>query len=127
MMLESRFQEKGGINLKNITWKEHTFEVVDEAPLGYVIWSIGENMVDGYLPFVRLGGYDGCQVDTRTMKAMKIEKAQVILAAIGNGQNTSYEMESYVEKHKYAKPGTWEHWISGRMKKAIPIMKSINL
>ena len=32
----------------------HTFEVVEEVPLGYEIWNIGKNMIDGYLPLCRL-------------------------------------------------------------------------
>ena len=28
-----------------------TYEVVTEPPLGYIIWNIGDNAPEGYLPF----------------------------------------------------------------------------
>lgn len=50
----------------------NTFQVVDSVPLGYVIWNIGNNMADGYLPLCQVGGPDGCQVNPDTLKAVKV-------------------------------------------------------
>lgn len=38
------------LDAKTITHHGHTFELVDHVPNGYLIWNIGENMIDGYLP-----------------------------------------------------------------------------
>lgn len=94
------------------------FELVDYIPYGCRIWNIGKNMIDGYLPLVQVGGYDGCQVNTSTMKAIKVDGAQTILAAIGIGPRTVDEMELYVEKNP-------NKWGVDRMKAALPFMKKI--
>lgn len=107
-----------------VTSGEHVFELVDFVPSGYEIWNIGKNMIDGYLPLCRVipGTYN---VEADTLKAIKIDGAQTILAAIGGGQNTIEEMEKYIKRYKNAKPGTWSYSQVQRMKKAIPIMKQI--
>ena len=56
----------------------NTFQVVDSVPLGYVIWNIGNNMADGYLPLCQVGGPDGCQVNPDTLKAVKCDGSQTI-------------------------------------------------
>lgn len=107
-----------------ITSRKNIFELVDSVPLGYQIWNIGKNMIEGYLPLVRVGGYDGCQV-IGTMKAIKLEGSQIILEAIGGGQNTIEAMERYIKRYKNAKPNTWSYRQVERMKKALPFMYSI--
>lgn len=101
-----------------ITSGKHEFELVESVPWGYKIWNIGKNMIDGYLPIVQVGGYDGCQVNTSTMKAIKTDGAQTILEAIGAGPSTVKEMESYIEKHP-------NEWGVDRMKIALPLMRKI--
>ena len=108
-----------------ITHNGHEFELVEAVPYGYVIWNIGKNMIDGYLPVVQVGGYDGCQVNIKTMKAIKTDGAQAILAAIGNGQNNVADMESYVKRYKNAKEGTWSRHMVKKMKLALPYMREI--
>ena len=98
------------------------FEIVDHVPSGYTIWNIGKHMTDGYLPVVRVGGYNGCQVDTTTMKAIKVDGAQTILAACGYGPSTVRDMENYIEKHSGKRSRAHE---IERMRKALPIMKQI--
>ena len=75
----------------------HTFELVDRVPLGYSIWNIGENMADGYLPLCRLAAVQpfpgGRSIEVDTLKAIKCEGAQEILAAAGWGPETLDEME----------------------------------
>ena len=107
-----------------ITVGKDTFEVVDYVPLGYQIWNIGKNMVDGYLPLCRVipGTYN---VEPDTLKAIKIEGAQKILAAIGGGQNTIEKMECYIKRYQNTKPGTWAHRQVQRMQEALPVMRQI--
>ena len=82
----------------------HTFELVDRVPLGYSIWNIGENMADGYLPLCRLAAVQpfpgGRSIEVDTLKAIKCEGAQEILAAAGWGPETLDEMERYIKKNE---------------------------
>jgi hypothetical protein len=96
---------------------------VDFIPYGYKIWNIGKNMIGGYLPLVQTGGYDGCQV-IGVKKAIKIEGAQTILEAIGNGQNTIQEMEDYIKTYKNSKEEIKINQIK-RFERALPIMHKI--
>lgn len=63
-----------------------TYEVVTEPPLGYIIWNIGDNAPEGYLPFCRLKFMQpfegGREIESDTLKAMKCDGAREILAAI---------------------------------------------
>ena len=72
------------------------FEIVDTVPLGYSIWNIGRNMPDGYLPFCRLCAiqpFEGAQcIETDTLKAVKTEGAQTILAAVGRGAGNDLKL-----------------------------------
>lgn len=112
-----------------ITNGKHTFEIVNAVPFGYQIWNIGKNMIDGYLPLCRLKPYQpfegGREIETETLKAIKIKESQTILAAVGGGQNTIKSMEKYIKRYKNAKPGTWSYNQVQRMKKALPIMRQI--
>ena len=51
------------------------YEVVTEPPLGYIIWNIGDNAPEGYLPFCRLKFMQpfegGREIESDTLKAMK--------------------------------------------------------
>ena len=96
--------------MQTIKSGEHVFEIVDRVPCGYTIWNIGKNMVDGYLPLCRL-------------KAVKVDGAQIILEAVGGGQNTPEQMEAYIKRYRNAKPGTWSYKQVRRMKAALPIMR----
>ena len=102
------------------------FTIVENSPLGYKIWNIGNNMVEGYLPLCRLSQYqpfDGGRVtETDTLKAIKTDGAQKILAAIGGGQDTIKKMENYIRRYADAKPGTYAHKQVERIKEALPYM-----
>lgn len=115
--------------MKTITNGRHVFEIVDHVPYGYEIWNIGKNMIDGYLPLCRLSQYQpfpgGRKIEADTLKAIKIEGAQTILAAIGGGQDTIEKMEQYIKRYKNSKPGTYSYRQVQRMKKALPIMRQI--
>jgi len=104
-----------------INYKNNTFEIVDFVPSGYKIWGIGKNMLDGYLPLVQLGGYNGCEVNIKTMKAVKIDGAQTILAAIGYGQETIKEMETYIKRYKNYKTASVKRHVK-RLSEALKVM-----
>lgn len=115
--------------METITMGRYVFELVDSCPHGYEIWNIGKHMPDGYLPFCRLASHQpfpgGRTIETDTLKAVKIEGAQIILEAIGYGQNTVKDMEQYLKRHKNAKPDTFAYAQVKRIRKALPIMKQI--
>ena len=109
---------------------EDIFEVLDIVPLGYKIWNIGRNMPDGYLPFCRLKAvqpFEGAQcVETDTLKAVRTEGAQVILAAVGRGAGDDLKsMESYLQKHPHPAPGSRAEANVERIKKAIPYLRAL--
>lgn len=54
------------------------FVVVDKFPLGYKIWNIGDNMVDGYLPLARVDA--NYHVDVDSLKAMKVDSDEDLQA-----------------------------------------------
>ena len=108
----------------------HIFELVDAVPLGYIIWNIGENMADGYLPLCRLCAIQpfpgGRSIEPDTLKAVKCDGAQIILEATScSGANTAEKMEKYIQKYRNAKPGTWEHTNVKRIKEALPYVRQI--
>lgn len=111
---------------QTITHHGDTFELVDRVPRGYFVWNIGKNMIDGYLPLCRLAFFQpfpgGRNIEVETLKAIKCEGAQTILAAIGWGPETPEEMERYIEKHE--RKGTCTMEVE-RMKKALPLMRQI--
>jgi hypothetical protein len=102
---------------------EHIFELVDHVPLGYSIWNIGKNMPDGYLPFCRIiPGTDNIEPDT--LKAIKLDDAQIILSAIGGGVNTIKKMERYLKRYEYSRHGTYAYHQVQKIKLALPLMRS---
>ena len=107
----------------------YTFEVVDFVPLGYEIWNVRSSLIPGYLPLCRHSYFQpfpgGRDIETDTLKAIKIEGADLILDAIGYGPKTIEEMEQYVEQHRDAKPGTVPHARVKKYKKALPVMRQI--
>lgn len=108
----------------------HSYEVVEEVPLGYMIWNIGHCAPEGYLPLCRPAWpqrWSGARdIEVETLKAMKVDGTQEILAAVGHSCcGTLAEMEAYVEKHKNTTK-TWEKSGVTLCRKAIPYMKKIN-
>lgn len=111
---------------KTITGDGLVFEVVEEFPLGYLIWDVSENLIPGYLPLCRLCSNQpfpgGRNIEVDTLKAIKCEGAQTILAAMGYGPEAPEEMEEYISK--YANDPA-NDWIVQRMKKALPLMRKL--
>lgn len=108
--------------------KTDTFEVVEAVPVGYTIWNIGKNAPEGYLPLCRPSAQQpfpgGRNIDPDTLKAIKIDGAEDILAAIGRGQDTLPEMEQYVKRYKNSKTDLVQHRVA-LYRKAIPVMRKI--
>jgi hypothetical protein len=102
---------------------KYTFEVINYVPYGYVIWNIGKNMIDGYLPLVQVDGE--YQVNTKTMKAIKIEGAQKILAVTTHGQNTIKKMETYIKRYENSKRKCTQRHVE-RLKEALEVMYLID-
>ena len=115
--------------MSTITVNGDTFEIVDFIPLGFSIWNIGKNMPDGYLPLCRLSQRQpfpgGRNIETDTLKAIKIEGAQTILAAVSRGCNTIEAMEAFVNEHADAAPGTCSYTEVQLYKAALPIMRQL--
>jgi hypothetical protein len=107
----------------------HTFELIDFVPRGYLIWNIGKNMAEGYLPLCRLCAIQpfpgGRNIDGDTLKAVKCEGAQIILDAIHSGADTIAKMEKYIVKYQNANEGTWEHTCVKKIEEALPYMRKI--
>ena len=80
-----------------------TFEVIDYIPYGYEFWNIGKNMIDGYLPLCRMSAvqpFPGARcIDVDSLKAIKLDGAQTVLAASIHGQTTIEAMEKYLERY----------------------------
>lgn len=110
--------------METITLGKYTFKVVDHRPIGYKIWNIGHNMIPGYLPFCRLKNPQpfpgGQSIETDTLRAMKCDEAQTILAAIGYGPETPEQMEQYIKRNKNKYPE-----ICARMKTALEPFKKV--
>jgi len=100
------------------------FKIVNCVPSGSKIWNIGKNMVDGYIPFVEVGGYDGCQVVEGSLKAYKFDKAQDILSITTYGIQSSKDAKKAIEK--YSKKIGHEQLIE-RIEKAIPLLEELGL
>lgn len=112
-----------------ITSGDDTFELVDFVPFGYEIWNIGRNMIDGYVPLCRISAIQpfpgGRNIEVNTLKAIKADGAQVILAAIGYGPKTVAEMEKHIYRYRNAKSDSLRYDEVRRMKKALPYMRKL--
>ena len=108
--------------------RTHTFEVVDFIPYGYHIWNIGRNAPEGYLPIFRLAArqsFDGGRtIEPDTLKAIKVDGAEAILAAVGFGPATLSEMVRYVKHYGSSKTPYVKSRVE-RCRKAIYYMQKI--
>ena len=109
---------------KSIVCGEHTFEVIDYIPYGYEFWNIGKNMADGYLPLCQ--GIPGShRVNVDTLKAIKLDGAQTVLAASVHGPTTIAAMEEYLERYKEAEPDSSEYQQMKRVQAALEVLKGV--
>ena len=101
-----------------ITWK---FEVVESVPKGFRIWNIGKHMIDGYLPLCELIG-NTYNINPDTLKAIKMENAQVILSAVGYGYCEKDGINEMIENLKNRECTSREAEL---IQQALPYMKDI--
>lgn len=106
----------------------YAFEVVESVPVGYEILNIGKNMIDGYLPLCKLKEQQpfegGRSIEVDTLKAIKIDGAQTILAVIGGGQETIKSMERYIKRYSNSNKRYTQMKVH-RMEKALEVMYQI--
>lgn len=104
------------------------YEIVDEIPLGYMIWNIGSHAPAGYLPLCRPAAYQpfhgSRNIDTDALKAIRVDGAEDILAAVGYGPDTFQEMERYIHRYGNTKTDRIQHRVA-LYRKAISIMRTI--
>lgn len=101
--------------------------VVMKIPCGYKIWNIGKNAPEGYLPLCCLGRQKfegGREIDPDTLKAIKVDGAEAILAAVGFGPATPSEMVRYVKRYGSSKTPYVKSRVE-RCRKAIYYMQKI--
>lgn len=110
--------------MKELVVGQNTFEIVESISKGYSIWNIGKNMIDGYLPLCEPISEGSYYVNTKTLKAIKIEGAQTILEAIGGGQNTTKKMEKYINRYSNSKKISTLNRVE-RMRKALEVMNTL--
>jgi len=114
---------------KSIVCGEHTFEVIDYIPRGYEFWNIGKNMTEGYLPLCRLSADQpfsgGRRVDVDSLKAIKLEGAQTVLAASIHGQTTVEAMEKYLKRYQGKKVGEAVCRQIKRIEAALEVLKDV--
>ena len=117
------------LTVKKFGAPNHTFEIVEEIPLGYMIWNIGpQNMTDNYLPLCRkafLQPHDGARnIDPDTLKAIFVEGADIILSAIGDDNDTLPKMERYIAKNSNSND-PWKASKAAMCRRAVPIMRNL--
>lgn len=114
--------------VKRFSDGRHVFELTDRVPAGYEVWSIGKNMVDGFLPLCRLKAVQpfegGRAVEVNTLKAIRLEGAQTVLAAFGFGPHDIPSMKKYIKRYSKSKTAYVMRRVD-RMKKALEIMKTL--
>lgn len=102
---------------------KNVYTVVDELPLGYVPWNIGKYAPEGYLPLCRHIAPDSCEIDSKTLKAIRCEGAQEILAcSAATGLWHPSELKRYLEKHENDPRKEYE---VERIKAALPYVEAI--
>ena len=121
-------------NTKRISASGYVFEIVDHPPLGYEIWNIPSDTLGDYIPFCRLSEHQpfigAKDIDTRTLKAMPLKDAHLIVDAIGHvpdmrGHKAMKYMEQYLKHHRHPRKGTIEYTKADLFRRALPVMQKI--
>lgn len=62
--------------MKFLLVKGRKYEVVNEVPKGYLIWNIGHNMLEGYIPLCEWlnDDKDDFDINLKTLKAIRVDK-----------------------------------------------------
>ena len=107
-----------------ISYINNEFEIVNSIPKNYVVWNIGKNMIEGYLPLCEL--YKGTyKVNPNTLKAIKIENAQEILKIASFIKDiTPQGLLKYYNKNKNSK-STYTRQKANKVLVAYNILKEV--
>lgn len=110
-------QDDGTLCVVHEGMSDRNFEIVDSVPRNYVIWPIGENMPDGWIPFCKT--LEGYTIDPTTLKAMRFDGAQTILDAMGYFHG---DIEAAKQSVARSKPNDI---IRCKIEKAIPLLEKL--
>ena len=114
--------------MNTITYENNTYEIVDEFPVGYLIWNIGKHAPEGYLPLCRPSQEQpfpgGRQIDANSLKAMKVDGAQIILSAAHAG-DTLAELEEQVRRYGNCDPRSSQGYWAEKARQALPYLRKI--
>lgn len=104
-----------------------TYEVVTEPPRGYIIWNIGDNAPEGYLPFCKLKFMQpfegGREIEPDTLKAMKCDGAR----NLSRHRTGCRNLRRDEEVHQEARTQPRKSWECERMRAAIPYLEKIGM
>jgi hypothetical protein len=81
-------------------YKVYHFDTVKQIPSGYVVWNIGPDVIPGYLPLAKMK--NATEVDVDTLKAVKTDKAPIILALSVRGYGTPKKLDRLIAKSEGA-------------------------
>lgn len=118
---------------KELIWDGNRFEIVNAVPAGYCIWSIGDNMCEGFLPLCKLKRpedqpFDGArEIEPDTLKAIRTDGSKAMLYLSGSGIETVGDMEKFIEDSKSGKwmDENWKAEVLGLIDKALPYARKI--
>lgn len=104
----------------------YSFEVVEKIPRNYCIWNVNKNLINGYIPLIRLSsnqGFEGGRsIDIKTMKAIKCEDYVEIMDNLYIIKNVG-RTEEWLKKNENNAKKQWE---INRIKKSLPLIKKLN-
>lgn len=63
------------ITNKDLWGHNDKYEVVDKIPANYIVWNIGDNMINNYLPLCEVED-DGMHIKRDTLKAIKFDDVE---------------------------------------------------
>jgi len=104
----------------------YSFEIVEKIPYNYHIWNVNKNLIEGYIPLIKLssiqGFEDGRSIDVETMKAIKCEDYAEIMDNLYITKNVK-NTEKWLEENEGNPKKKWE---INRVKKSLPLIKKLN-
>jgi len=108
--------------------KVDVFEIMDKIPVGFFVWNIGDNMGhDEYIPVcqdLRPGDKDCFEINTRTLKAVRLspEEVQLLRKAAGYGVVSKEAAEKTLRSKR---KGCWSDIKRAHAEKTINIFNRI--
>ena len=114
------------MNKINSNDNRYSFEVVEKIPYNYHIWNVNKNLIEGYIPLIKLSSIQGFEggrsIDVETMKAIKCEDYAEIMDNLYITKNVK-NTEKWLEKNEGNPKKKWE---INRVKKSLPLIKKLN-